>query len=146
MVDVSGKPLTERAASAEGFVRMSEEAFGLVKKNEIAKGDVIGIAQVAGITAAKRTGELIPLCHPLGLDDVVVKVSLRPDLPGVHVIATTRVIGRTGVEMEALTAVAVACLTVYDMVKAVDRNTEIENVRLTAKTGGTRGDWHRVGS
>ncbi|MEO8200244.1 MAG: cyclic pyranopterin monophosphate synthase MoaC [Gemmatimonadota bacterium] len=146
MVDVSGKPMSERSASAEGKVRMSREAFELVSSNAAAKGDVLAVAQIAGITAAKRTGDLIPLCHPLGLDDIAVAVIPDSALPGVRVSATAKTIGRTGVEMEALTAVAVACLTVYDMIKAVDRQCEIENVRLTAKTGGTRGDWRRGGS
>ena len=145
MVDVSGKPTTERTAKAEGSVRMSSEAYEQVSQNVVAKGDVLAVAHVAGITAAKRTGELIPLCHPLGLDSIDVQVSLDPDLPGVRIEATVKNVGRTGVEMEALTAVAVACLTVYDMVKAVDREMVIQNVRLTAKTGGTRGDWRRAG-
>jgi cyclic pyranopterin phosphate synthase len=101
------------------------------------------VAEVAGVMAAKRTGELIPLCHPLGLEQVMVEVRLTPELPGVKVTATAKVTGRTGVEMEALTAVSVACLTVYDMVKAVDRGMVIEGVRLMSKTGGTRGDWRR---
>lgn len=143
MVDVSGKPVTIRSATAEGVVRMSAEAFNLVEQNALAKGDVLGVAQVAGITAAKRTGDLIPLCHPLGLDEIAVAVAPDPALPGVRVKATVKTTGRTGVEMEALTAVAIACLTVYDMVKAVDRQSEIEYLRLIAKTGGTRGDWHR---
>ena len=143
MVDVGGKPVTERTAEAEGAVRMSKEAFELVAGNAIEKGDVLTVAQVAGTMAAKRTGELIPLCHPLGLDQVLVDVALDASLPGVRVRATARLSGRTGVEMEALTAVAVACLTVYDMVKAADRGMVIENVRLVSKTGGTRGDWRR---
>lgn len=143
MVDVGGKPVTERTAEAEGAVRMSREAFELVAGNAIEKGDVLTVAQVAGTMAAKRTGELIPLCHPLGLDQVLVDVALDASLPGVRVRATARLSGRTGVEMEALTAVAVACLTVYDMVKAADRGMVIENVRLVSKTGGTRGDWRR---
>jgi cyclic pyranopterin phosphate synthase len=141
MVDVSGKPVTTRSATARGQVRMTREAFQAIEANAIAKGDVLTVAQVSGITAAKRTGELIPLCHPLGLEAVEVKVELAPDLPGVKVEATARNTGRTGVEMEALTAVSVACLTVYDMVKAVDRSMVIEEVRLIAKTGGSRGDW-----
>ena len=144
MVDVSGKPLTTRSATAEGAVRMSRPAFEEVQTHAVGKGDVLAVAQVAGITAAKRTGELIPLCHPLGLDAIDVELHLDPDLPGVRVQATATVVGRTGVEMEALTAVTVACLTVYDMVKAVDREMVIEDVRLMAKTGGTRGDWRRV--
>lgn len=143
MVDVAGKPATERTAEAEGAVRMSREAYELVAANAIEKGDVLTVAQVAGVMAAKRTGELIPLCHPLGLDVVNVETTLDPALPGVRVRALAKVTARTGVEMEALTAVAVACLTVYDMVKAVDRSMEVEGVRLVSKTGGTRGDWHR---
>lgn len=141
MVDVSGKPVSLRTATASGRVKMSQEAFEAVQKNAVSKGDVLTVAQVAGITAGKRTGELIPLCHPLGLDALDVNVVLDPELPGVVVEATARVTGRTGVEMEALTAVAVACLTVYDMVKAVDRSMVIEQVQLQSKTGGTRGDW-----
>jgi cyclic pyranopterin monophosphate synthase len=143
MVDVAGKPVTERTAEAEGAVRMSREAYDLVAANAIEKGDVLTVAQVAGVMAAKRTGELIPLCHPLGLDVVNVETTLDPALPGVRIRALAKVTGRTGVEMEALTAVAVACLTVYDMVKAVDRSMEVEGVRLVSKTGGTRGDWRR---
>lgn len=146
MVDVSTKPVSVRSASAEGAVKMSREAYDLVERNTLAKGDVLGVAQVAGITAAKRAGDLIPLCHPVGLDDIAVALTPDPVLPGIRVTATAKTTGRTGVEMEALTAVAVACLTVYDMVKAVDRQSEIENVRLTAKTGGTHGDWRRGGS
>ncbi len=143
MVDVGGKPETERTAVAEGQVRMSREAFDQVAANAVAKGDVLAVAEVAGVMAAKRTGELIPLCHPLGLDVVRVEARLAPELPGVRVAATAKVTGRTGVEMEALTAVSVACLTVYDMVKAIDREMNIEGIRLTSKTGGTRGDWRR---
>jgi cyclic pyranopterin phosphate synthase len=143
MVDVGGKPVTERTAEADGAVRMSQEAFELVAGNAVEKGDVLTVAKVAGTMAAKRTGDLIPLCHPLGLDQVVVEVTLDRSLPGVRVRATAKLAGRTGVEMEALTAVAVACLTVYDMVKAADRGMVIEDVRLVSKTGGTRGDWRR---
>ena len=146
MVDVSGKPATERAATAEGVVRMSMEAFELIQSNAVQKGDVLTVAELAATMAAKRTGELIPLCHPLGLDGVEVSARLEADLPGVRIVATARVTGRTGVEMEALTAVAVGCLTVYDMVKAVDRSMCVEQVRLLSKTGGTRGDWHRPDS
>ena len=134
MVDVGDKPLSDRTAVAAGAVRMSREAYDLVAGQAIAKGDVLAVAEVAGVMAAKRTGELIPLCHPLGLDHVQVDVALDPELPGVRVTATTRVTGRTGVEMEALTAVAVACLTVYDMAKAVDRGMVIEHVRLVSKS------------
>jgi cyclic pyranopterin phosphate synthase len=143
MVDVGGKPESERTAVAEGQVRMSREAYEQVAAHAVAKGDVLAVAEVAGVMAAKRTGELIPLCHPLGLDQVLVEARLVPELPGVGVTATAKVTGRTGVEMEALTAVSVACLTVYDMVKAVDREMVIEGVRLLSKTGGTRGDWRR---
>jgi cyclic pyranopterin phosphate synthase len=146
MVDVSGKPEAERTATAEGVVRMSREAFDLVAAQAVAKGDVLAVAEVAGTMGAKRTGDLIPLCHPLGLDLVRVEAELEPELPGVRITATTKVTGRTGAEMEALTAVAVACLTVYDMVKAVDRGMVIEEVRLVSKTGGTRGDWSRAES
>lgn len=145
MVDVGAKPVTARTASAEGAVRMSRAAYELVAADGVAKGDVLAVAEVAGTMAAKRTGELIPLCHPLGLDSIQVEARLDEDLPGVRLVATASVTGRTGVEMEALTAVAVACLTVYDMVKAVDREMVIEGVRLLSKTGGTRGDWHRAG-
>lgn len=143
MVDVGDKPVTERTAEAEGTVRMSLEAFELVAANAVKKGDVLTVAEIAGTLAAKRTGELIPLCHPLGLDHVAVEASLDAGLPGVRVRATAKARGRTGVEMEALTAVAVACLTVYDMAKALDRGMVVDDVRLVAKTGGTRGDWRR---
>jgi len=143
MVDVAGKPETARSATAQGAVKMSREAFEMVRDQAVAKGDVLGIAEVAGVMAAKRTGELIPLCHPLPLDMVTVEAVLEEGLPGIRITATARATGRTGVEMEALTAVSVACLTVYDMVKAVDRSMEIGPVRLLEKTGGTRGDWRR---
>jgi cyclic pyranopterin monophosphate synthase len=134
MVDVGGKEVSDRTAIAEGAVRMSREAFDLVAAQAAPKGDVLPVAEVAGVMAAKRTGELIPLCHPLGLDLVEVEARLEPELPGVRVEARAKVTARTGVEMEALTAVAVACLTVYDMVKAVDRGMIIEDVRLVSKT------------
>jgi cyclic pyranopterin phosphate synthase len=143
MVDVGAKPESERTAVAEGAVRMSREAYELVAAAGVKKGDVLAVAELAGIMAAKRTGELIPLCHPIGLDQVEVVAALDETLPGVRVTATARTVGRTGVEMEALTAVGLACLTVYDMVKSVDREMVIEGVRLLSKTGGTRGDWHR---
>jgi cyclic pyranopterin phosphate synthase len=146
MVDVGGKPETRRTAVAAGAVRMSESAFELVRDQAIAKGDVLAVAEIAGTMAAKRTVELIPLCHSLALDHVTVVAELDPTLPGVRISATTSCIGRTGVEMEALTAVGIACLTVYDMVKAADREMVIEEIRLLSKTGGTRGDWHRAGA
>ncbi|MGH7631679.1 MAG: cyclic pyranopterin monophosphate synthase MoaC [Gemmatimonadales bacterium] len=143
MVDVGGKPVSERMAAAEGAVRMSRAAFDLVAGHGVEKGDVLAVARLAGTMAAKRTAELIPLCHPLGLDLVTVEAELDERLPGVRIRAVAKVTARTGVEMEALTAVAVGCLTVYDMVKAVDRGMVIEAVRLTSKTGGTRGDWRK---
>ena len=143
MVDVAGKPVTQRTALAEGYVRMSQEAFEQIRRNTVAKGDVLRVAEVSGIMAAKETGNLIPLCHPLPLDAVAVEATTDPALPGVRVTAATTATGRTGVEMEALTAVMVACLTVYDMVKAVDRTMEMGGIRLMEKTGGVRGDWRR---
>jgi cyclic pyranopterin phosphate synthase len=141
MVDVGGKPVTARQAVAEGHVRMSREAFDLVRDNAVAKGDVLTVARVAGIAGAKRAQELIPLCHPLPLDQVEVAAEADPALPGVRVTATVRATARTGVEMEALAAVAAACLTVYDMVKAADRAMQIGGIRLVRKTGGVRGDY-----
>jgi cyclic pyranopterin phosphate synthase len=143
MVDVSGKPVTAREARAGGAIRMSAAAFDAVRENRVQKGDVLTVARIAGIQAAKRTAELVPLCHALPLDSVDVALSLDPALPGVRVETAARTTGRTGVEMEALTAAAVALLTVYDMVKAVDRAMEIGAVRLLAKSGGQHGDWAR---
>lgn len=139
MVDVSAKPATERVAVAEGHVVMRPETLAIVEAGDAKKGDVLGTARLAGIMAAKRTHELIPLCHPLLLTKVAVDVVADPSLPGVRVSASVKVSGQTGVEMEALTAVSVACLTVYDMVKAVDRGMRIEGVRLVEKTGGASG-------
>ena len=141
MVDVGSKPVSERRASAEGYIRMSAEAFKLVKANRIAKGDVLRVAEIAGISAAKRTHELIPLCHPLPLEKVSVVCSLDAKLPGVRVKTEAKVEAKTGVEMEALTACTVALLTVYDMVKAADREMEIGDVRLVEKAGGMTGEW-----
>jgi cyclic pyranopterin monophosphate synthase len=141
MVDVSAKPVTLREATARGRVRM--DAATLDQLGGAAKGDVIGVATVAGIMAAKRTGELIPLCHPLGLDAVEVSIAPDADLPGLTVSATTRTRGPTGVEMEAMTAVSIACLTIYDMLKAIDRGIVIEAVELVAKSGGKSGEWRR---
>jgi cyclic pyranopterin phosphate synthase len=134
MVDVGDKPESERTAVAEGTIRMSREAYDLVAGHGVAKGDVLAVAAVAGVMGAKHTGDLIPLCHPLGLDVVQVDAMLDDSLPGVRVRATAKVTARTGVEMEALTAVTVALLTVYDMVKAVDRGMVIGDVRLVSKT------------
>jgi len=133
MVDVGDKPMMDRTAVASGSIRMSQEAFRQVADQLVAKGDVLTVSEVAGTLAAKRTAELIPLCHPLGLDHVEVEASLADSLPGVRVWARVRTVGRTGVEMEALTAVAVALLTVYDMVKAVDGNLVIGDVQLIEK-------------
>lgn len=144
MVDVGEKPETARTATAEGAIRMSPEAFRLVADQALAKGDALRVAEIAGTMAAKRTAELIPLCHPLGLDHIDVQAVLDDALPGVRVRSVVGSIGRTGVEMEALTAVSVALLTVYDMVKSADRGMEIESVRLLQKSGGTRGDWRRA--
>lgn len=141
MVDVTAKPETARLAAAEGFVRLSATAQRLVGRNAVEKGDVLATARLAGIAAAKRTADLIPLCHPLRLDAVRVELALRRG--GVAVRAEVAARDRTGVEMEALTAVAVACLTVYDMVKAVDRHAAIERVRVVSKSGGRSGDWTR---
>lgn len=133
MVDVGDKPLMDRTAVANGTIRMSTEAFRQVTEKAIAKGDVLTVSEVAGTLAAKRTAELIPLCHPLGLDHVEVEATLDEALPGVMVSASVRAVGRTGVEMEALTAVTVALLTVYDMVKAVDGSLVIGDVQLLEK-------------
>lgn len=141
MVDVGTKASTAREATAEGRVVMAPETLKLVIEGDAKKGDVLGVARIAGIMAAKRTHELIPLCHPLMLSKVSVDLTPDPSLPGVVVTATARVTGPTGVEMEALTAVTVACLTIYDMTKAVDRTMRIEGVRLVAKSGGRSGDF-----
>ncbi|WP_046865191.1 cyclic pyranopterin monophosphate synthase MoaC [Microvirga massiliensis] len=141
MVDVSGKEATVRIASAEGTVVMQPETLQLIRKGDSKKGDVLGTARLAGIMAAKRTHELIPLCHPLLLSKVSVSCDLDEAIPGVRVSAEVKVAGPTGVEMEALTAVSVACLTIYDMVKAVDRGMRIEAVRLRSKSGGRSGDF-----
>ena len=133
MVDVGDKPLMDRTAVATGTIRMSREAFQQVADQAVAKGDVLAVSEVAGTLAAKKTAELIPLCHPLGLDHVEVEASLAESLPGVRIWATVRAVGRTGVEMEALTAVAVALLTVYDMVKAVDAAMVVSDVQLVEK-------------
>ncbi|MEC8422974.1 MAG: cyclic pyranopterin monophosphate synthase MoaC [Myxococcota bacterium] len=139
MVDVGGKPDTDRLAVAEGFVALSVEALSAITEQRVRKGDVLAIAQLAGIQAAKRTADLVPLCHPLPIDGVEVHVA--PAGGRVRVEATVRTRWRTGVEMEALTAVSAACLTVYDMVKAIDRGMRIEGVRLLEKRGGRSGDW-----
>jgi cyclic pyranopterin phosphate synthase len=141
MVDVGAKPVTERSATAEGAVRMQPETLTLIRAGAAKKGDVIGVARIAGIMAAKRTHELIPLCHPLQLSQIAVDIAFDDALPGLRVTATAKLAGRTGVEMEALTAVSVACLTIYDMAKAADRAMVIDGLRLTEKTGGKSGDF-----
>ena len=142
MVDVSGKNATERVAVAEGRVIMRKETLDLVIAGNAAKGDVLGAARLAGIMAAKRTHGLIPLCHPLPITKVEIEINPEHALPGFLVQAIVKVSGQTGVEMEALTAVSIACLTIYDMVKAVEKGMRIEGIRLLSKTGGKSGDWH----
>jgi cyclic pyranopterin phosphate synthase len=141
MVDVSGKPATERVATAEGRVIMQPKTLELVRRGDAKKGDVLGTARIAGIQAAKRTHELIPLCHPLPIAQVEIELTANADLPGIVVRARVKVAGKTGVEMEALTAVSVACLTIYDMVKAVERGMRIEGIRLIEKRGGRSGHY-----
>jgi cyclic pyranopterin phosphate synthase len=143
MVDVSAKDSTQRIAVAEGRVVMKPETLALIIAGDAKKGDVLGTARIAGIMAAKRTHELIPLCHPLALSQVIVDLTPDEALPGVRVRATAKVTGKTGVEMEALTAASVACLTIYDMVKAVDRFMTIEGIGMVEKAGGKSGDWKR---
>ena len=143
MVDVGDKDITTRVAVAEGRVVMKPETLDLIVAGDAKKGDVLGTARIAGIMAAKRTHELIPLCHPLALNQVVVDLAIDKALPGVRVRAIAKVSGKTGVEMEALTAVSVACLTVYDMVKAADRFMRIEGIGMVEKSGGKSGDWKR---
>jgi cyclic pyranopterin phosphate synthase len=143
MVDVGGKPRTRRRAVAEGRVRMSREAFDQLRDNRLAKGDALVVARLAGIQAAKRTAEWIPLCHGIPLEHVDVEVSLDGEAPGAHVTASAAARGSTGVEMEALVAVTAACLTIYDMAKAVDRAMTIGDVRLLVKSGGRSGRWSR---
>jgi cyclic pyranopterin phosphate synthase len=140
MVDVGAKPDTERIAVAKGEVHMQRTTFDLIRAGQIKKGDVLTIAQIAGITASKRTSDLIPLCHPLPLNKVDVHLALDESLPGIIITATAKTIGKTGVEMEALTAVSVAALTVYDMAKAAEKTMRIQNIRLVEKHGGQSGD------
>ena len=139
MVDVSDKAITAREAVAEGFVRMSPETLKLALSGEARKGDVRAVAEIAGVMAAKRTSDLIPMCHPLALSKVEVRV--EPGAGGLAVTARVKTTGPTGVEMEALTAVSVACLTLYDMLKAAEKGMVIEGIRLVSKTGGKSGDW-----
>ena len=141
MVDVSGKDATTRRAKARGTVRTDSSTLRLVEAGEVKKGDVLRVAELAGIMAAKRTSELIPLCHPLPISSVSVKIDADPALPGFRVEAEVGVTGPTGVEMEALTAVSVACLTLYDMLKSVTRDITVERIELTEKDGGESGSW-----
>lgn len=140
MVDVGGKAATRREAAASGHIAMSPEALAAIRDGSVPKGDVLAAARIAGIMAAKKTGELIPLCHPLALDSV--QVECVPDAAGVAVTSTAALTAKTGVEMEAMTAASVALLTIYDMVKAIDKGMIISNIRLVRKTGGKSGDWH----
>lgn len=143
MVDISAKAATERVARAEGRVRMRKETLDLALSGNAKKGDVIAVARIAGIMAAKKTADLIPLCHPLAITKVQVDVEADLALPGFRVTAEAKVCGQTGVEMEALTAVSVACLTIYDMLKAADRGMQIDGIALTEKSGGKSGDFRR---
>ena len=139
MVDVSDKAVTSRIATAAGHVTMAQETFDIIAEGRAKKGDVLGIARLAGIMGAKKTPELIPLCHPLPVTKVAVELTLDPELPGVQIAATVKTTGQTGVEMEALTAVSTAALTVYDMCKAVDKAMQIGGIRVTLKDGGKSG-------
>ncbi|WP_026757823.1 cyclic pyranopterin monophosphate synthase MoaC [Sediminimonas qiaohouensis] len=139
MVDVSGKPVTARVATAEGWIKMAQETLDIIQEGRADKGDVLGVARLAGIMGAKRTSDLIPLCHPLPITRVAVDLTPDDSLPGIRISATVKTSGQTGVEMEALTAVNTAALTVYDMAKAVDRAMEIGGIRVTLKDGGKSG-------
>ncbi len=145
MVDVSDKPVTDRLAVAEGFVRMEADTLDLITQGRAKKGDVLSVARLAGIMGAKKTAELIPLCHPLPITKVALDLTADPDRSGIRVEATVKTGGQTGVEMEALTAVATACLTVYDMVKAVEKSMVIEDIRLVLKDGGKSGRYEAKG-
>lgn len=140
MVDVGHKPDTERIAIARGEIHMKRETLDLIRAGQVKKGDVLTIAQIAGISASKRTSELIPLCHPLPLTKVDVDLAVDDSIPGIVITATAKTIGKTGVEMEALTAVSIAALTVYDMAKAAEKTMRIQNIRLLEKHGGQSGD------
>ena len=143
MVDVSGKADTLRTARAEGTITMTAESLDAIEANLVSKGDVIATARIAGIMAAKKTADLIPLCHPISLTDVGIEFAIERELPGIRASAWASSRGPTGVEMEALTAVTVALVTIYDMVKALERGMEISGIRLTEKRGGKSGDWRR---
>jgi cyclic pyranopterin phosphate synthase len=143
MVDVSNKPVTQRTSSAQGVIRMKAETLKAIRANDIQKGDVLSVSQIAGIMAAKRTAELIPLCHPIPLSDVRLTMMLDDALPGVRVQATAKTTAQTGVEMEAIVAVSVTLITIYDMVKGIDNALQIGEIYLTEKRGGKSGDWVR---
>ena len=143
MVDVTGKELTERVARARGSIRMRPETLAAIQANALKKGDVLGVARVAGILAAKRTADLIPLCHPIPLTDLQIELTPDTSLPGIIAEATARATWKTGVEMEALTAVTVSLLTVYDMAKSMDREMELGDISLLQKSGGKIGNWSR---
>jgi cyclic pyranopterin phosphate synthase len=145
MVDVGDKATTRREATAAASVRMRPETLAKLEANDIAKGDVLGVARIAAIQAAKRCDSLIPLCHSLGLDGVDVDFEIDRDFPGIHIRCAARVTGRTGVEMEAMTGASIAALTIYDMCKAVDREMQVERLRLLSKEGGRSGSWRRPG-
>lgn len=144
MVDISAKSTTERMARARGCIRMKPETLASIRDNSIAKGDVLAVAKIAGIMGAKRTPDLIPLCHPISLSDIQVQLHLDSTLPGIWVEATAKTAGQTGVEMEAIVAVSVSLVTLYDMAKGVDKGMEIGQIALTEKRGGKSGDWVRV--
>ncbi|MDE2638130.1 MAG: cyclic pyranopterin monophosphate synthase MoaC [Chloroflexota bacterium] len=141
MVDVGGKPTTRRIARAGGRITMKPETLQLIRAGDLKKGNVLGVARIAGVMAAKRTAELIPLCHPLPLEDIALELTINEDESAIEIGATVKTTGQTGVEMEALTAVSVAALTIYDMAKAIDRQMRIGDIRLLEKRGGARGDF-----
>ena len=143
MVDVGKKNDTRRKATAEGTISMSDQAFALVRQGNIKKGDVLGVARIAGVMAVKKVDQLIPLCHPLAITGVDIDFSLNEEQRAIHIVATVSITGKTGVEMEALTAVSVAALTIYDMCKAVDKSMEISEIRLLKKSGGKSGLFER---
>ncbi len=143
MVDVTAKPATRRTARASGQLRCRAQTLAAVERDEAPKGAVVSTAELAGVMAAKRTAELVPLCHPLALSKIAVTIRADRDLPGFAIVAEVRTTGPTGVEMEALTAVSVACLTLFDMLKAIDRTMEIGAIRVEKKSGGRSGDWVR---
>lgn len=141
MVDISDKAATDRMARARGCIRMRRETLALIRDNQVAKGDVLTVAKIAGVMGAKRTSDLVPLCHPIALSDIDLRLWLDEELPGVWVEATARTTGKTGVEMEALTAVSVSLITLYDMAKGVDKGMELGQISLHEKRGGKSGDW-----